>query len=545
MSEWTLTHQPCPKCGSSDAYSINDRGWGKCFSCGKNVNEEVTLTQPTKMLKVDRSLLEFGEYAPLTKRGLTEETCRKFGYFLGTLSRGEKVQVAPYRNRAGELIAQKSRTADKKFLTHGDFKEVVLFGQHLWKPGGKRLIITEGEIDCMTVSQLQGNKWPVVSLQNGAQAAAASVKKELEWVSSFEEVVVLFDMDEAGEKAAVEVAELLPPGKALIAKLPMKDANEMLQAGQGDAVVTALWQAQPYRPDGLVEIDQILEDIEKPIEIGLPWWSETLTAWTYGRRWGEVYGLGAGTGVGKTDFFTQQIEYDVNVLNQRVGLVFLEQKPVETAKRVAGKFAGKRFHVPDGSWTAEELREAVHRLRGKVTFYDSFGETDWEVVKTKIRYMAVSQGIRIFYVDHLTAMADTSNEKESLEQIMKEMAGLANELQIIITFISHLSTPEGKPHEEGGRVMIKHFKGSRSIGFWSYFMFGMERDQQAEDLTTRQTTTFRILKDRFTGQATGQVIYFGYDREKGRLYETASGPTSEHGFSDETVRTPETADQDF
>ncbi len=531
MSEWVATHLPCPSCGSSDAYSINDRGWGKCFACGKNINEDGNPTPMTQTTKAAKPLLPFGEYRALTKRGITEETCKKFGYFVTDYKEG-KAQVAPYRNAEGTVIAQKVRTPGKEFSTTGAFKEAVLFGQHLWAAGGKRLVITEGEIDAMSVSQVQGNKWPVVSLPNGAQGAVNAIKKSLEYVTSFDEVVIMFDMDEPGQEAALKVAELLPPGKAKIAKLTEKDANDMLVAGQTQEIITAIWQASPFRPDGLVTIDEILEDVEKPVEWGLPWWLEELTEYTYGRRYGEVYGLGAGTGVGKTDFLTQQIAFDITELKQTVGVVFLEQKPTESAKRIAGKIAGQRFHVPDAGWDKEELKATVAKLKGKVTFYDSFGETDWEVVKAKIRYMAVSLGHRIIYVDHLTAMADTANEKESLEQIMKEMAGVANELSIIITFVSHLSTPEGKPHEEGGRVMIKHFKGSRAIGFWSYFMFGLERDQQAEDEADRQTTIFRILKDRYTGQATGRVIKLGYDSQKGRLYAMEKQP-DEYGFTPE------------
>jgi twinkle protein len=50
-------------------------------------------------------------------------------------------------------------------------------------------------------------------------------------------------------------------------------------------------------------------------------------------------------------------------------------------------------------------------------------------------------------------------------------------------------------------------------------MFGMERDQQAEDITERQTTTFRVLKDRYTGQSTGMTIPLNYNSETGHLYE--------------------------
>jgi twinkle protein len=119
------------------------------------------------------------------------------------------------------------------------------------------------------------------------------------------------------------------------------------------------------------------------------------------------------------------------------------------------------------------------------------------------------------------------------------MAGLANELGCIIHFVSHLATPDGKPHEEGGRVMIRHFRGSRAIGFWSFFMFGMERDQQNEDPIIATTTIFRILKDRYTGRSTGKTINLGFHSETGRLYVRDDDPFKDkdadtHGFSNES-----------
>lgn len=533
MSEWVERYLPCPKCSSTDAFSINTEGWGKCFSCGENIKVDGDY-EPSKTRKprMAEDLITNGEVTPLPARKITEETCKKFGYQVGK-SKGKTVQIAPYR-KDGTIVAQKLRGKDKAFSTTGDFKGVELFGQHLWGEGGKKLIITEGEIDCMTVSQLQGNKWPVVSLPSGAQSAVSSIKTNLEWVMTFEEVILMFDNDDAGKEATEKVCELLPIGMAKVATLPLKDPNEMLLAGRGQEVIQAIWNAKTYRPDGILSIDEILDDIEKPIEIGLPWFLEPLTKLTYGRRWGEVYGFGAGTGIGKTDLFTQQIAYDVTELNQMVGVFYLEAKPVDTGKRIAGKVDGKRYHVPDAEWDTDQLKSTLGNLKGKVYFYDSWGETEWDVIRGKIRFMATSLGVRIFYLDHLTAMADTSNEKESLEQLMKELAGIANELNIIVHFVSHLTTPEGKPHEEGGRVMIRHFKGSRAIGFWSYFMFGLERNQQAEDPEERQTTILRILKDRYTGQATGEVILLGYDVSTGRLFEK-TGYEVPAPFEDETI----------
>jgi len=452
----------------------------------------------------------------LAARGISEETCRFFGVRVGQLG-DQTVHMYPYY-RDNQVVAVKTRTSGKDFKFLGDAKHPSMFGQNLWD-GGKKLVVTEGEIDALTVSQLQGNRWPVVSVPNGAQGAKRDMARQMEFFEKFEEIILMFDMDEPGRKAAQECAELFPPGKAKIATLPLKDPNKCMQDGKGGDVIQAIWNAKAYRPDGIVGVSDLYERLGKEVKKGLPWFLLKLTELTHGRRYGEVYAFGAGTGIGKTDFLTQQIEYDVNTLGLKVGLVFLEQQPEETVVRVAGKARGKRYHVPDGSWEPSERLEAVRELEGKVFLYDSFGETAWDVVAAKIRYMAHAEGVRIFYVDHLTAMADTADERGSLEQIMKEMAGLANELKVIIHFVSHLSTPEGKSHEEGGHVSIKHFKGARAIGFWSFFMFGLERNQQSDDPEERSTTTFRVLKDRYTGQATGHTIPLGYDSNTGRLYD--------------------------
>lgn len=448
-----------------------------------------------------------GNPETLAERRLTAETCRRFGYFTSEF-RGRQVEVAPYFNHSNVLVAQKLRDQAKGFAVLGDNIRMTLFGQNLWPSGGKQIVVTEGELDAMSVSQVQGHKWPVVSLPNGAPNAAKSFQDNLEYLESFEEVILMFDMDVSGRNAVDDCALVLTPGKCRVATLPMKDPSELLVAGRGDDILTAIAYAKLYRPDGVVNVRDLREEIRKALVMGLPWFLDPLTQLTYGRRYGEVYGLGAGTGVGKTDFLTQQIAYDIQVLGERVGTIFLEQKPTETAKRVAGKIAGKRFHVPKetAGWTDEELDAAVDALGENLVMYDAFGETEWDIVKRKVRYMAVSEGIKLIYIDHLTAMADTADEKGSLEQIMKEMAGLANELGIIITFISHLTTPEGKPHEEGGRVRLADFPANRMLSRICSFVVALERDTQAASPAARGRTTLRVIFDGVTGEFTGECL---------------------------------------
>lgn len=525
MSESELLFKAeCPACGSSDACGTYTDGHTHCYSCGKHT--PATGEAPTDTPRRGRMAEDFtpiqGECRPLTKRGITEATCAHFGYTVGTDPRTDKkVQLAPYFNAEGQMVAQKWRTADKEFGVVGKLKNALpLFGQHLWRDGGKKVVITEGEIDAMSVSQMQGNKWPVVSVPNGAQGAKKALGAALEWLEKFDEVILMFDQDEPGRAATAECAPLFSVGRCKVARLPLKDANEMLVEGRGAELIEAIWGAKPYRPDGIRSIAELAEEAELDVPQGRPWFLPTLDEATYGRRDGEIYAFGAGTGVGKTDLFTQSIAYDLLVLRLTVGVLYLEQPPVETVRRIAGKAVGKVLHVP-GKATVEERRAAIKVLvdSERLHLYDNFGSTDWEVVKAKIRYMAVGLGCKHIYLDHLTALvASEEEERKALDKIMAEMAALALELKVTIHFISHLTRPEGKPHEEGGRVQIKHFRGSNAIGMWSHFMFGLERDQQAEDEADR-LTTLRVLKDRNTGQATGKTLLLGYDPISGMLSE--------------------------
>jgi twinkle protein len=287
----------------------------------------------------------------------------------------------------------------------------------------------------------------------------------------------MFDMDDPGKQAVAECAALFTPGKCKLASLPLKDPNEMLVAGRGAEVIDAIWGAKSYKPDGIVSIADLRPKLSKPIEMGLSWPWPALTDATYGIREDEMYALGAGTGMGKSEIWKEVMVHLVEKHGQKVGGIFLEETPEHTVRCLAGKAKSKRFHVPDAGWTEEEFEKAVDELDASqsVFLYDHFGHTDYDTVKARIRFMVVSLGCKHIFLDHVTALASGAremDERKELEYIMTDLASMLRELHFTLYFISHLNTPEGKPHEEGGRVMIRHFKGSRAIGQWSSFMFG-------------------------------------------------------------------------
>lgn len=535
-------HENCPACTAKggdtkgDNLARYDDGSAYCFACGHHEGGEAKGGTPPPLVKpvgksVGIPLVQGLEYSPLTKRFIERTTCEKFGYGLGSYF-GKPAQVAQYKNAFGQPVAQHIRTEGKSFAWAGDRREALpLWGQHLWKPG-RRIAVVEGEIDAMALAQCLGLKWPVVSLPSGCKDARNAIPAALDYLEQFESVVLMFDSDREGQAAVAECAPMFTPGKCCVASLPLKDAGAMLEAGDIAGLTRAFWEAPTHRPGGLVTVADVMEDALKPAVWGLPWPWETLTQHTYGRRRGELYTLGAGSGVGKTDFFTQVIAHVIEVDRLPVAAFYLEGMPADTVQRVAGKIARKPFHVPDGDWTLDELTAGVKALAEgpTLTLLNHFGRKDWHEIKSAIRFLAVADGVKDFFIDHLTALKDPKNERESLEIIMEEAASLAISLGVTLYMVSHLATPEGRSHEEGGHVRGSQFFGSRAIMQWSHYMFGLERNTQAENEALQQQTVLRIIKDRYTGRGTGKVIPLGYTESEGLLFEADEHLTEDnHG----------------
>lgn len=554
MTESEFLHHESCSCGSSDGTAVYSDGHKYCFVCGKYTHgdgQEDPGHEGSAPLLSGWERNDQHQHMALPTRNIHLATCEFYDYTVGKFN-GQNAQFAKYYTANGELAGvhvRSRKNGAKNFswvLANGiKVHDLMPFGWQRWQHrAGKKIVVTEGEIDCLSVSQVQENKWPVVSIPTGA---GPQVKKYMahhrDWFARFEEVVLMFDNDEVGRESAKAAAEVLGP-RAKIASLPRKDPNEMLVHGEVKELYSAIWQAQRYMPAEIVTLDKLRESVLAGPEVGIsfPW--TCMNEWTYGIRLGELHTFGAGTGVGKTEFFTEIALHLVKKHDKAVAMFMLEQEPRETATRLAGKLAKKRFHIPptEGSpeWSIDELRDSIDNLIStkKIFLYDSFGMNDWEILRERIRYLRHSENVRFFFLDHLTALADWQEDpRAATSLIMSEMGGLVKELGITLFLISHLNTPEGRPHEEGGRVTVRNFRNSRAIGFWSVFMWGLERNQQHDDPEQRNITTLRCLKDRYTGNGTGKTATFGYNRDTGELVEmehqqgTYGGPV----FTDTTT----------
>lgn len=489
--------------------------------------------------------LIYGDTQPIPKRSLDVEVCAKYQYQVGDFN-GTKCHIAPYFDASGDMVAQKIRLPGKDFTILGDLKKALPFyGQQLCRSGGKMIVITEGEIDAMSVTQAMGLSWPAVSVPNGAQGAHKAVSKALEFLESFDKVVFAFDEDAPGREAVEECAALLSYGKAYIAKLPLKDANEMVKDRRSKELVDAIWGARLWTPEILNDIDEeLIEEAAEEQGWGLPWPMVTMTQKTYGIRRSALYTWGAGTGSGKTTWVKQlalcamrpDLGEDHSDLfpmpaPRPVATILYEEPIKQTLKTLAGMAMGQRIHVPGTEYDKEEAKRIMRELRPLLKSVSLKGARNWETVKSTIKFLCHSEGVRDFIIDPMTALtAGDENERQSLDGIMSELADLTESLDITIHLVFHLATPEGKSHEDGGRVQEKHFRGSRAIAFWSHYLMGLERNKQDPDAPT----VIRGLKDRLTGDAVGPFIALAYDRNTGLMVETALPDDGDKPFKDET-----------
>lgn len=467
-----------------------------------------------------RSLL-LGDYRPLTKRGITEDTCRKFGYRVAELN-GRPVQVADYHDSDGNVVAQKVRFPDKDFMVLGDMKLAGLFGQNLWRDSGKMIVVTEGEIDALSVSQLQQNKWPVVSIPNGAQGAVKAVKKALPFLSGFASVVLMFDMDEPGRVAAREVAELFAPGQCKIASLPLKDANDMLQAQRGGELIAAMWNAKPYHPDGIVAGVDLWETVSKEDDkpsLPYPW--PMMTEKTFGLRRGELVTLTAGTGIGKS-IMCREIAHHLMKLGETVGYIALEENVKRTALGLIGIEIDRPLHISRAGVSSDALKDAFAKTvgSGRCYLYDHFGSSDIDNLLNRVRYLAKGCDCGWIILDHLSIIVSglgDGDERRLIDNAMTALRTLVEETGVGLILVSHLKRPEGKGHEDGAQTSLSQLRGSQAIAQLSDMVIGAERDQQSDRPTLM---TVRVLKNRFSGD-TGEVGYLDYNRETGRLQEAS------------------------
>lgn len=560
---------PHEECGSTDALQVFESEGeytGYCFSCETYVENPYGKGSKPSSRKDDarvsrerddevrNKIKEIQHYSScaLPDRRLDSDSLDYFGIKVRASTKNPskpEFHYYPYY-RDGKLVGYKARLVkNKQMWWIGDSKDVDLFGwQKALSSGGKRLFITEGELDAAALYQAlkaknRNTKWErldpaVVSLPGGASSAASTITRLQSKIrSNFEQVVLVFDEDEPGRKAAHDVLQVYPTAKTVT--LPDKDPNQCIMEGKSLALCNAvLFKSSTPKNTRLVNASALFDAAREPPKWGLAWPWEGLTALTRGIRYGETLYLGAGVKMGKSEVVNTLAAHFITEHNVPVFLAKPEEANKKTVKMVLGKIAGKIFHDPTIEFDEEAYNEAVNLCGNNLNMLSLYQHLGWETLRGDIME-AVEGGCKAVFIDPITNLIngiDSASTNTVLQDIAQELAALAKDLDIAVFIFCHLKAPTAGPsHERGGKVYSSQFSGSRAMMRSCNLMLGLEGNKDPDlPFQERNLRRLVILEDREFGSS--GIVNLYWDKDTGLFSEVKEGNPYD-GESEETVPT--------
>jgi twinkle protein len=532
------SNKPCPKCQElgrdKEGNNLFLSSHGDFYVCRQNgITHESYYEkaehgeQQEKGDYMDIGQIKELPFSPLAERRLNKTTCEFYGVRVTKSPTNGEVDAHFYPiTKNGSITGYKVRSLPKTFTSLGDAKGAVdLFGQSVAPQGGKRLVITGGELDCLSVFQMLKEKYPqytpaVVSLPKGENASA--IKDNLEFIKKFEEVIIYTDMDDVGRKVADDIAKLIGP-RAKLMSTSEKDASDMLTKDKKAEFINAYFSASARRPEGIISGREIsIERLKTKSIDGFDLQYPILSRMFGGLRKGEITTLTAGSGVGKSTM-AREIGYHLRSTHHlTIGNIFLEEplnKTIQGYIAIDNNVPLAALRKNPSLLTDEQWQDSYNRLIADKWFgLEHFGSLPTEDLMDKMRHLAYGEGCDFIILDHLSMVFSgqaNDNERLAIDHAMTELAAFCNESGVGVVVVVHLSRNKSKASfNEGGSISLNDLRGSAALEQLSWNVVGLERDQQSLD--KKNVSTIRVLKQRETGW-TGIADTCEYNFDTGRL----------------------------
>lgn len=524
-----VTFEYCPYCKSNskdkETFSINlNTGKFHCFraSCGVSGNM-ITLSKDFNFQlseDVDRYInrnyfddrfrkfksdhIESKDPAIryLKNRGISESTCRK--YEITTKADDDNVLVFPFKDQDGEMRFIKYRNMTFKKGDPGS-KEwcekdcmPILFGIAQCNTNNKTLIITEGQIDSLSVAEVGFDN--AVSVPTGAKGTTW-IPHCYDWMlKNFNEIVVFGDY----ENNMITLSDMI--GNRFKRSMNVrvvrkedyqgcKDANELLNTKGKQAVADAINNAQAMlnsRVKDMADVEYV--DLSKKPKVKTLY-SKLDDLLKGGMMMGQVVLVTGKRGNGKSTFASQLV---CSALSQNYNsFMYSGELPDYWVKSwIDGQIYGNQ------NLTNSQIKECEDWYRGRLFIYSNeiIDNDETDDLLEALTDTIIKKDIKFAVLDNLmTAIDAGTNEAlyRKQSEFVGKLAKIAKAYEMVIVLVAH-------PRKSKAEFDNDDVSGSADITNRVDVVMSYDKDNQRGD----DIRMLKVTKNRISGKLDSYTMYY-------------------------------------
>lgn len=555
----------CPKCNGGghdkDTFSVNlESGAFNCFraSCGyqghfvelcRDFDYPLEMGEPKTYRKLPQREVQTTSPAIeyMASRGIGRETVER--YKITTRKDNDSILAFPFYDERNILQFVKYRHT--KYSGRGNKEwceketKPILFGMAQCK-GFDRLIITEGQIDSLSVAECGYEN--AVSVPTGAQGFTW-LNHCWEWIVQFKTVLVFGDY-ERGKITLLETLQARLPQKVIAVRpqdyLGEKDANAILTTFGKQAVCAAIDNAEVPMLSNVKRLSSVESvDINKLDKINTN--IREIDRTIGGLIAGQLVLLTGKRGEGKSTFMSQLVcealEQNYNTFIYSGELADFHFKRWLDFQLAGGDnvitninaFGDEEYTLLNT--TTEQISNWYH---DKAWIFDNGfvpdADAEFESIITTIERAAKQYDIRFVCIDNLMTAMDVVDKQDNLYLAQSNFVGklkkIAVKYNIVVLLVAH-------PRKSNNDFTNDDVSGSADITNKVDVVMSYSRAKESDECDSK----LQITKNRLTGKLAKNIELF-YSPKTKRIF----GPNStirRYGWEGVQVKWQEIADDSF
>lgn len=463
----------------------------------------------------------------LQSRGISEEVCNR--YEITTQTGKDNILVFPFYYTDGEMLFIKYRKTD--FDKTKDLNKewcqpngtAILFGMKQCNMENNRIIITEGQLDSLSVAEAGFEN--ALSVPTGAKGFTW-VPNCWDFVHKFSEIIVFGDYEKGKITLLEDISRRFRSLKVKHVReedyLDCKDANDILRKYGREQIKKCIEQAVDVPIRHVIDLADVAD--VNPFDIAkLKTGFENLDKLLYGGLpFGGLTVMTGKSGLGKSTLASQVLLNAVDT-GHKVFAYSGELTNSNFKSWMTYQAAGSQ-HVVDyqtkwgdkGYSVSKTNKELISDwFRGKIKIYDENNLVEEETVSLLklTEEMIVRDGCDVILIDNLMTALDISDVLESdkyerQSKFVKSLATLAKVHNVLIILVAHMRKNNFGNGNGNDEVM-----GSGDVTNLASVTLMIDKDKESD------SRVLKCWKNRLFGRVNTEGWFVQYDERSKRIYE--------------------------